>query len=252
MPEPAPRYPCPVCLGAVMVKLRPSAALDLELDYCSRCGGMWFDEGEVAALRQLKPLALYTRIVLNAEAYRMKCHQCQASLERNAPACPACGWHNVVNCPACSRPLKTIEEAGFKLDACRKCRGVWFDNVELARLWNVKVETRASAAGGGRRPPGERRSDGFLLPDVVYWDVAHVRHGPDAAPDLPLQAPSPSAVDGVVTDGPEVAGGLLHGVAQAAGGAVEWTTDLASDVFHGISDVVSSGLDALGDIDIDF
>ena len=250
MPKPAPRYPCPVCLGVRMSKLRPSVWAELELDYCPRCGGMWFDEGEVALLRRMKPMALYSRITLSSDAYRMKCHSCQASFERNQPACPACGWRNELHCPACTRPLQAVEQAGLKLDACPRCRGVWFDNVELARLWNVKVDARASAGGAAR--PGERRTDGFFLGDFVIWDPPHAHHLADTAAAPSPPATLPPVVDGGSAGDVDGAGGVVRGVAEAAGGAVEWMADLASDVFRGISDVVSSALEALGGIDFDF
>ena len=48
------RWPCPVCLGVKMEKTvvgKGEGGPDsLTLDHCARCGGMWFELGEVQRL----------------------------------------------------------------------------------------------------------------------------------------------------------------------------------------------------------
>ena len=58
---------------------------------------------------------------------------------RDADGCPVCGWGNVLDCPACGRSLERRRVQGFHLDLCADCRGVWFDRIELAEIWNLKV-----------------------------------------------------------------------------------------------------------------
>ena len=41
------RYPCPVCLGVAMTKTPIGRDGALVLDHCARCGGVWFDAGEL-------------------------------------------------------------------------------------------------------------------------------------------------------------------------------------------------------------
>jgi Zn-finger nucleic acid-binding protein len=71
MPELEPRYPCPVCLGLPLEKLSIAEASGLVLDYCRRCGGIWFDETEVDALRATKRGALGQRVRLTDSELRM-------------------------------------------------------------------------------------------------------------------------------------------------------------------------------------
>ena len=218
MPEREPRYPCPVCLGTRMEKLQPSADVDLRLDYCRRCGGIWFDAGEVDRLRQCHPRALAAHVVLGQDAHRMKCHTCHASMPRNADHCPACKWKNAVLCPTCGRPLRPVEQAGVKLDVCRHCRGAWFDNVELAAIWNRQVDALARRE---RRDltAGDVPGDYFLL-DAFLWAPHLGLHGMEGGA---------SVVDAAASAG---------GVAEVAGNVVEGAGDLAGSVFESIASII--------------
>lgn len=226
MPERETRLPCPACLGVMMDKLKPVKDRALVLDACRRCGGIWFDAGEVGALRQVRPRGLERLVSLRDTAYRMPCHSCHGAMDRNAPACPSCGWRNVLDCPACQKPLHRVERDRLVLDVCRACRGVWFDNHELAEIWNMEVR---------RHLPATRREDGslavadyFLLdaflwaPDLVFLSGHALGHGA-------------GAVAGGVAD---LAGGGLGGAAEAAGGALEAVGDAAGSIFEVIAEVI--------------
>ena len=39
-----------------------------------------------------------------------------------------------MTCPSCSGELVEIERGGVRVDACRRCRGVWLDRGELDRI----------------------------------------------------------------------------------------------------------------------
>lgn len=226
MPEREVRLSCPTCLGVMMNKLKPVRDDDLVLDYCRRCGGVWFDAGEVDALRSASPKGLGTGVSLREGAFRMPCHQCHAPIDRNTPACPSCGWKNRLECPSCQRPLERVERAGLVLDVCRTCRGVWFDNHELAEIWNLEVR---------RNLPTVRREDGsvtvadYFLLDAFLW-----------APDLVFLS-AYGLVEGAAAvggTGAEVAAGGLDGVADVAGGAVEGLGDVAGSVFEAIAEII--------------
>jgi Zn-finger nucleic acid-binding protein len=201
-----------------MEKLTPSVDVDLQLDYCRRCGGIWFDAREVDRLRQCQPQALAAHVVLGEPAHRMKCHACHASMPRNADHCLACQWKNVILCPTCARPLQPVEQAGVKLDVCRHCRGAWFDNVELAAIWNRKVETLARRGGRGLTA-GEVAGDYFLL-DAFLW-MPHL--------GLHSMGGGASVVDAAASAG---------GIAEVAGSAVEGVGDLAGSVFESIASLL--------------
>lgn len=236
MSKPELRYPCPVCLGVQLEKLALGAEPKLVLDYCQRCGGIWFDEGEVRRLRGLNPKALWAKVALRDAAYRMKCHNCHASMGRNDSRCGACGWTNTLDCPVCAKYLETVEHGGLRLDVCRRCRGAWFDSVELSRIWNRSVDALAARRNRGRSPD-RVEADWFFLPDVIWWPGPLT--GPVPAPPIGLSGAP-------VLDTPDVGdGGFFSSLGNALGSAAEWTGDLASSVFGGIADVFDG-------IDFDF
>jgi uncharacterized protein len=39
-----------------------------------------------------------------------------------------------MTCPACGGELVEIDRSGVRVDACRRCRGVWLDRGELDRI----------------------------------------------------------------------------------------------------------------------
>lgn len=41
---------------------------------------------------------------------------------------------SVLTCPVCSGPMREIERNGVHIDTCTKCRGVWLDRGELAKI----------------------------------------------------------------------------------------------------------------------
>jgi Zn-finger nucleic acid-binding protein len=62
---------CPVCVGARMGQINPRGGV--ALDYCERCGGVWFDRGEAAALRDSTPQGPAWPLVTHS-VYIMQCH----------------------------------------------------------------------------------------------------------------------------------------------------------------------------------
>ncbi len=224
MSETEPRYACPVCLGVSLVKLRVAQG-DFYLDHCQRCGGIWFDAGEVPQLRRYHPQSLWRHIELHDDQYHMTCHACYARMPRNASHCPACRWHNVIDCPVCARPLHPLEREGLKLDLCQTCKGVWFDNIELAEIWNRQLashtsqqprETYAGAAGDGAS----------LFLEVLTWSsVDVIASGVDAG----MQG-GQTIVD--------VTAQVISHVPTSSGAVVEATGSLAESVFETIAEII--------------
>jgi Zn-finger nucleic acid-binding protein len=220
------RLDCPVCLGARMVKIRPDPKQPgLILDYCRRCGGIWFDAGEVGRLRMARPQALYALVTLEPEAFRMKCHRCHAVLKRNDEACAACGQPNVLECPHGHGVMTRIAKDGLVLDGCQRCRGVFFDNVELAEVWNRTVGALARRRPGQVAPGTMDAGDHFLMAAMFFdpWTMA-------------------IAGNAIAN----VAGPALGAAGEVAGQAVEATGELAGGVFSAIAELIGnlfSGLD---------
>jgi Zn-finger nucleic acid-binding protein len=232
MPEPAVRWPCPVCLGVMMEKVRVGAESPVEIDHCRRCGGAWFEYGEVARMRMQPAAALWNRVARRRAEAVPPCHGCHAPLPRRLAECPACGWKAVLDCPHCDRPMERATREGLCLDVCRKCKGAWFDHPELDEIWSqqaaMALERRPAAATLASAGYGA----GDVLLDVLFW-----------APDLAFAgfAGATHAVSAVAHAVPELAGAAP----EAAVAAVEAAGEAAGGVFKtivGILDGIFGGL----------
>jgi Zn-finger nucleic acid-binding protein len=227
MPELEVRYPCPVCLGVNMDKVpvgQPTGGHGgtLLLDHCGRCGGVWFEAGEVQHLRGCQPESLWTAIAPRNEALRMQCHACHAFIERSVAACPACDWRNVLDCPVCQRPMETATHQGVQLDACKSCKGVWFDHSELASLWQLELTTSLQKRQN-RSNVSSISGDGSLvvLDALVYtpWLVFEGAHltGHVVAASAEALAQAPQAVGVVVEAAGEAAEGVFETILEILG-----------------------------------
>lgn len=224
---------CPVCLGVPMSKAMVLTNNELQLDYCRRCGGMWFDRGEVDQLRKCSPKALKTTILLTEEAERMRCHSCQATFNRSGDSCPACGWLNRISCPACDSELKSTKQGRLTLDVCTQCQGIWFDNTELAQIWNVAV---ASFTTG--EPQKSEPRDRFYFGDVVdlfIFDSIFPSGAVHAVGDL--IGSLPEAAGSIVEGAGALAGSIFEATPAAAEIGVDATGELAGGAFEGIGSI---------------
>ena len=91
--------------------------VDLTLDQCFVCNGVWFDAGELK-----KYLAEHITIVNSPEI--------DQSLMQEAD-------QKVAKCPYCQVEMvkkKAPEDSRITVDFCEKCQGVWLDTTELDRL----------------------------------------------------------------------------------------------------------------------
>ena len=205
------RWPCPVCVGVAMEKAQIGGkAGGLTIDYCPRCGGLWFDRGEVGQLAQRAPAVIREFVSERADRVRPPCQRCLAPLDRDAEKCPACGHHNVLDCPVCDRPMERRPHAGLVLDLCAKCHGVWFDNAELSAIWRMNLAAATTRAQSRMRGRGADAAavGGDVLLSAMFW-----------TPDLVLY------------------GGMAAG--HAAGAAVEVVGSAAEGVFATIMEIIS-------------
>lgn len=102
---------CPKCTGTELFRGKMKRAPDVELDGCPKCGGLWFDAGELGAV--LGPVA-QRRAQIPAHAKvneRLRCPRCGDAL----------AWF-------CFPGSTTV------IDACRGCQGVWLDAGEAKSL----------------------------------------------------------------------------------------------------------------------
>ena len=214
------RWPCPVCVGARMEKIhiRDNSGT-LILDACPRCGGLWFERGEVGQLSARKPSTLRAHVPTRADRVRPPCIGCHAPLDRDAEKCGACGERNVLHCPSCDREMDRREHAGLILDFCRECHGVWFDNAELSAIWRVNL-TAGRQFGSTPRTTATgiaaATADGLV--EAMFWSPHLVVHGGAAVVDLVGHAAGPAA---------EAIGGAAEGVFSAV-------LEIISGLFDGL------------------
>ena len=227
------RYGCPVCLGATLEKVRlgmPDARTadvpDLVIDHCPRCGGVWFDHGEVQQLRRVDPAELWSKIAQRSEGHQMQCHNCHTLLSRNEAKCPACDWRVQLNCPVCDRKMEIAAVEALRLDVCKRDKGVWFDHAELADIWKLEVNTMVQQRRGAL---GDAGVGSLVLLDALTYDPFLTYYG--------LQAAG-YAIGGaaeVISRAPEV---LSH-APEAIAGLADAAGDVASSVFETIVDIIS-------------
>lgn len=130
---------CPKCalpLVQKQLKGRPT-----DVDYCQKCQGIWFDDGELSS-------------VLGVPA-------------RNLSA-PANARPSAVECPRCAKPLALFPYPATMvvIDGCRTCRGVWLDGGEYQELAKNRPGTSES------RP----RAKPHPLEPAAESDNAGVKH----------------------------------------------------------------------------
>lgn len=209
-----PRWPCPVCLGVKMDKVRIGSAdgtPTLTLDHCSRCGGIWFELGEVQRLRRQRPEALRARVPVRDRKHRAQCHACRAFLDRDSPVCGSCGTKTQLACPACERPMLQVPRAGVTLDICTKCKGVWFDHHELEAIWRMERGRGAARSRGREGSPASVEALLWADPDVVFAGAAAAAHLTDSAA--------------------EAASAMPEAVAEGAGNVFESLVEVVAGIF---------------------
>ncbi|WP_419857470.1 zf-TFIIB domain-containing protein [Candidatus Palauibacter irciniicola] len=213
------RWPCPVCLGTRMEKTSlgagaGDAAGPLTLDHCGRCGGMWFEFGEVQRLRSERPESLWARIPAREERHRAQCHACRAFVDRDAPKCAACGAKTRLNCPACDTRMLQVRQSSLTLDVCKRCKGVWFDHHELEAIWEMERDRLVARRGRDGAVARTADTGADVLFETLFW-----------APDL-------------VFVGAHVAGHAVAAAAEAAPAALDTVGDAAASVFEAILEIV--------------
>lgn len=117
---------CPSCRQALIVLERE----EIELDYCPRCRGLWFDAGELALL--------YEKIGVEAALPPLGTVPAAPTAERKRP------------CPRCRRRMKKKrlgKEGKAVVDVCPVEDGLWFDAGELALV----VQRHREDQGAGDR-----------------------------------------------------------------------------------------------------
>ena len=97
--------------------------MQIELDYCHSCKGVWFDAGELELLLEVGGLK-------NArQALGDVLHLPEAQSSEKKRRCPICSKH--------MKKVKIDGETGIMIDACIRHHGLWFDGGEVADLIKI-------------------------------------------------------------------------------------------------------------------
>jgi Zn-finger nucleic acid-binding protein len=123
------RRPCPEDLTPLEVR----RIRDLDLDVCPQCAGIYFDEGEVAALQSKGAAAL---------------HEVEAAVEPGSFAIVESPVPK--RCPGCQSAMTGYRyrySSDIRVDGCEKCGGIWIQDGELEKI-AVHMKTARSTFGG--------------------------------------------------------------------------------------------------------
>jgi Zn-finger nucleic acid-binding protein len=234
MPDLAPmRLACPACLGVALEKV--SAAQGVEIDHCRRCGGTRILREQTAQLRAVPAAALRATLTREDEA-SFVCHDCHAPMERDAAACPGCGWKNTLECPECGKEMSRRTERGTTVDVCRGCRAVWLDHHELASIWAVAAAGAVAHYGAAGQMHGADAGS-FLLdalwfaPDLVVHSAFYGAQA--AAHVVGAGAEAAAHVPGMLAATPELVAGAAEAAGEAAGGVFSFIAELIAGIFEG-------------------
>ena len=120
---------CPVCKNAMItLELPPSrgdvaasaeSAADVEIDYCTDCGGIWLDTGELEML-----LGGPEKAKQLLDSFKPDYKPVEQPRK----------------CPICDKKMLKIivgsSEPNMIIDKCRRGDGLWFDRGELQHIVN--------------------------------------------------------------------------------------------------------------------
>ncbi len=102
----------------------------IEIDFCHKCSGIWFDRGELALLMK--------------------------SATPSSPGIPALGGEagetrsfGKRRCPICGKRMRevSIGEPKIEVDVCQQGDGMWFDGGELQELLKQVAAGQSSTHG---------------------------------------------------------------------------------------------------------
>ncbi len=106
---------CPNCKSELATKVIGS----IDVDECNRCGGIWFDRGELKEAEELVDPNLNW---LDFEIWKHE-HKFDA---KSAD----------VLCPSCVVPTGSLTygETGVEINYCTECHGIWLDKNEFPKI----------------------------------------------------------------------------------------------------------------------
>ncbi len=136
------------------------------LDTCSKCAGIFFDEGEINQIRELGGTRAFDELdhLIQPDA--------DHTYENEVGVCRTC--------PGCSgemRRFRYMYSSPVFLDSCDNCGGIWIDNGELQQM----REYIESARDGRLAPTPSKQSTSSKLEVLSAIENARARRARIAA-----------------------------------------------------------------------
>ena len=114
---------CPRCNIPLLIRHMKNE----EIDLCSRCGGSFFDDGELE--RTIELFQILEQVSIN---------------EPEIESYSSPQDHPPLLCPADKTPMLFEEQASIIIDRCPQCDGIWLDNGELVALRLAQSSIRSN------------------------------------------------------------------------------------------------------------
>jgi len=108
---------CPRCNTPLKHENVNEFKVTFEVDTCHKCGGTWFDNGELSHLDKIIEPTYFEIRKIPKQKEQLK-----------ALSCPACGKLNLLQKAEHHRDSKVI------MDYCPSCKGIWLDKGELEAI----------------------------------------------------------------------------------------------------------------------
>ncbi len=235
---------CPLC----SIMLRPVSLSDgLELDFCVRCKGIWFDHKELDRASGSKEHRTMLLNISSAMPSQIQCKVCSQVNPRLTMRCTACEADLRPSCPECQERLDQTSIEGVVTDRCPRCHGVWLDGGELGLLFAEFQKQRARQGAHDSTNVAAAVADVTL--ETLIWAPHLVYHAGSAAAKVATEIPGVLAhgADAAIQAAshlPEFASGAAQGAVEVAGHVAE----LSGDVIQSAAQIVSNIPDAAGSV----
>lgn len=111
---------CPKCRSS----LAPVQYEGVEIDRCTKCKGVWVDEGELLTILDREEMPIPESVSKSVIAHAK-------------PGIPKEELQKVENCPKCDGVLRAMNynyASGIIVDVCPNHHGIWFDTDELEKV----------------------------------------------------------------------------------------------------------------------
>lgn len=112
---------CPNCKK----ELEKAIFYNSNVDYCTKCGGIWFEDQELRLVKDARDKNLNW---LDIDLWK---YEKKFEISRDNRLCPLCRM-----------PLYEVDydESAVRVDLCNLCKGIWLDRSEFPKIINYLKE----------------------------------------------------------------------------------------------------------------